>query len=105
MFNLFGNRTIRYASRSSLWGSIRKEFLLKNNKCAACGRKKDLEVHHIIPVHINPSLELDQDNLITLCASSCHILFGHLMDFKSWNPDVVKDCSDIRNKIINRIYK
>lgn len=105
MFNLFKNKVIRYASRSSLWGSIRKEFLSKNNQCAVCGRKKDLEVHHIIPVHVDPSLELDKDNLITLCANSCHILFGHLMDFKSWNPNVIKDCDTMRDKISARIYK
>lgn len=105
MFNIFKNRTIRFAQRSSLWNSIRKEFLFRNNKCAACGRKKDLEVHHIIPVHVDSSLELDPNNLITLCANSCHILFGHLMDFKSWNPNVINDCNIISNKINNRTYK
>lgn len=105
MFNLFKNKIIRYAVRSSQWTSIRKEFLSKHNKCEACGKKKDLEVHHIVPVHVDPSLELDQNNLITLCSNSCHILFGHLMDFKSWNPDVSIDCENIQTKIQNRIYK
>lgn len=104
MFNLFNFKQIRYAARSPSWNKIRKKFLLENNKCAACGRSKDLEVHHIVPVHINPDLELDLDNLITLCANSCHILFGHLMDFKSYNPNVITDCDILSKKIKTRPY-
>lgn len=106
MFNIlsFRGRFLRYATRSPKWRTVRKEFLKNNTKCAACGSTKDLEVHHIVPVHIDSSKELDMDNLITLCAESCHILFGHLMDFKSHNPSVIDDCIIISNKISNRPY-
>jgi 5-methylcytosine-specific restriction endonuclease McrA len=101
MFNLFSKK-IRFAVRSPRWSTIRKEFLKENPVCAACGSDKKLEVHHIEPVHINPDRELDKDNLITLCSAKCHLLFGHLMYFKSWNPEVEKDCKIMKEKIKQR---
>jgi 5-methylcytosine-specific restriction endonuclease McrA len=104
MFSILGFGRLRYAVRSPKWRNVRKEFIKNNNKCAACGSTRDLEVHHVIPVHIDESKELDVDNLITLCSESCHILFGHLMDFKSHNPLVREDCALISNKIKTRPY-
>lgn len=100
MFN-FLNR-LRYATRSSKWTAVRKEHLKSNGYCSACGRDKKLEVHHKIPVHISPELELDPSNLITLCADPCHILFGHLMNFKSYNKSVVEDCAVYLKKVVDR---
>ena len=34
--------------------------------CARCGGTNALVVHHIKPVHVDPTLELAPDNLITL---------------------------------------
>lgn len=93
-----------YTLRSYEWKAIRKIHLSTENACRACDRKKHLQVHHIIPVHIDKSLELDPSNLITLC-SRCHLLFGHLGDYKSWNEDVVKDCDIYNKKIKHRPYK
>lgn len=104
MFNLFG-RYIRYATRSPKWSSVRKQHLEINNVCAACGRNKKLEVHHIEPVHLNPERELDPSNLITLCDDPCHFIFGHLMNYKSWNKNVVEDCCVYLNKVKNRPQK
>ncbi len=97
---LFGK--IRFATRSSQWSKVRKQHLEENGECLACGSSKKLEVHHIKPVHLYPDLELDPSNLITLCAEPCHRLFGHFMNFKSWNKDVVNDCNVYYNKLINR---
>lgn len=102
MLNWIKNKLIDY-SRSPKWSNVRKEHLINESKCRACGRKKDLEVHHIIPYHIKPEYELNPNNLITLC-SNCHLLFGHLMDYKSWNVNVVTDCEQISLKIKNRPY-
>lgn len=95
---------IRYAKRSPKWSSIRKDFLDKNSSCAACGRTKKLEVHHIVPVHVDPLRELDDTNLITLCDSPCHLLFGHLLDYKSWNTEVISDTKNYLEKINKRPY-
>lgn len=100
MFNFL--RKIRFATRSPKWQQVRKKHLDKQNQCQFCGNSKNLEVHHIVPVHIKPELELDLDNLITLCDKNCHLLIGHYMNFKSWNPSVVSDCKIMQEKIKNR---
>lgn len=103
MFNILSIFSYqRYAIRSPDWKSVRDNHIKNNPFCAACGTSKKLEVHHIVPVHIDPSKELDSSNLITLCNSKCHLLFGHLMWFKSWNPNVVEDCSIMLDKISTR---
>ena len=84
------------ATRSSRWPTVRKKHVLKYNRCAACGGTTKLEVHHIKPFHLFPELELDPSNLLTLCdenkgGHSCHLLFGHLGNFKSYNTTVVED--------------
>lgn len=98
----FGNKQVRYAIRSSRWSSVRKEHIKENPQCAVCGKTTKVEVHHIEPVHISPDKELDPSNLITLCDSPCHLVFGHLMNYKSWNKDVVKDCQIYKQKIKNK---
>lgn len=99
IFSIFNFIPVRYARRSSSWSKVRKEHLKKQPCCAACGKTDKLEVHHILPVHKYPELELQPDNLITLCADPCHIMFGHLKYWKSWNVDVVRDCDIYYNKL------
>jgi hypothetical protein len=100
MLSLF--KKLRYATRSPKWSTVRKEHLKNNPDCIACGRSKKVEVHHIIPVHIDPSRELDPGNLVTLCDSPCHITFGHFMDYKYYNPNVIQMCSEYYSKYILR---
>lgn len=104
-FNFLKPKEIRFSVRSSGWSKLRKNHLIKNPHCAACGKSTKVEVHHIQPVHLNPDKELDLNNLITLCDSPCHLVFGHFMDYKSWNPNVIEDCMVYYNKYNNRPYK
>lgn len=81
--------------RSPEWPRVEKEHLAKQPRCAVCEGRKKLQVHHIKPYHIHPELELDPNNLITLCeaGTSCHLVFGHLGDFHSFNVTVVIDAA------------
>jgi hypothetical protein len=95
------------SQRSGHWPTLRKQHLEKNPKCVVCGGNKKLEVHHIKPFHLHPDLELNPDNLITLCESgnngvNCHLLFGHLGSFKSFNVDVKNDAGEWIDKILKR---
>ena len=103
MFDFF-KRKIRYAYRSPKWRTVREAHLSHQPNCQVCNRDKDLEVHHIVPVHIDYTKELDANNLITLC-SKCHLIFGHLYDYKSWNKNVINDCEIYSEKIKNRPYR
>jgi len=88
--------------RSSKWNKVRKEHLKKYPTCCACGGDKKVTPHHIVPVHVNPSLELDFDNLITLCEDSsfnCHLFFGHFKNWRLYNPNVVNDSKNWLKKI------
>ena len=66
-------------ARSSHWKAIRDKHLHWHPYCAACGTFSDVEVHHIESYRLNPSRELDPDNLITLCRKH-HFQIGHDAD-------------------------
>ena len=90
--------------RSNQWPTVRKNFLEAHNVCSVCGGKKKLEVHHVQPFHEKPELELEESNLITLCEDwsygvNCHLLVGHLGNYKNVNPDVRKDAETWHNKL------
>ena len=101
--------------RSSEWPKVEIAHLNLFPYCAVTGRlcfnvktqKRilDCSVHHILPFHKFPELELIPTNLITLSEAgpwNAHFCFGHLLDWKSWNVDVVKMSSDFLNLIKNR---
>ena len=93
--------------RSSKWTTVRKHHIEANPICAACGGTKALEVHHIKPFFLYPDLELDPNNLITLCESkkggiNCHLAWGHLCNYKSFNEDVVEDAKNWKIKLDNK---
>lgn len=81
--------------RSPEWPAVAREHLLKEPACVACGyRGRGLQVHHIRPFHLFPDLELDPQNLITLCeikGRDHHLLLGHLDDWESYNLNVHAD--------------
>jgi hypothetical protein len=100
-YNLFKSKTRDIGisnKRSSKWHSLQKEFLLKNPICVICGSSEKLNVHHKKPFHLYPELELDENNLVTLCMSKkeCHLLIGHLDSFKKFNPNIDSDIKNIK---------
>lgn len=95
------------AKRSGRWPTVRAAHLALHPLCEVCGGKVKLEVHHIKPFHLRPQFELDPANLVTLCEAgkggiNCHLAFGHLGNFKSWNTAVVPDSGAWHTKIVNR---
>ncbi len=106
--------------RSGRWPAVEKEHLRREPVCAVCGHTgKGLQVHHIHAFSWPGGADLELDdgadgtgrdgNLITLCSGpethNCHLLWGHLGDYKSENIDIRKDAAWFRNKIKNRPYK
>lgn len=92
--------------RSSQWPKTRKAFLAKNPYCAVCGTNKKISCHHKKPFHLFPELENDPSNLISLCEKNgCHLRFGHLYSFLSYNPDIEKDAEIYYKKIKTRPYE
>lgn len=90
------------AVRSPLWRDLRNEFLRENPECAVCDTKgtllNGLEAHHVTPYSVDPSKELDKSNLRTLCRR-CHLIFGHVFSFRSFNQHLDEDIRIWRDKI------
>ena len=87
--------------RSKEWSKVRKKHLEKEPFCAACGGENKLQVHHCEPFHLYPELELDPNNLITLCENKNkdHLKVGHLGNFKNYNPNVKHDAAEMLKKL------
>lgn len=83
-------------NRSPRWDEVRDDFLARVGRCAACGSKKKLQVHHILPFRLHPELELEESNLIVLCMdeNECHLKIGHGGSFRSYNPGVEVDAKN-----------
>lgn len=95
--------------RSPQWRKVETQFIESHPVCEICGSNKRLNVHHIKPFHLYPELELDVNNLITLCMDEkeCHFKIGHGGDWKSYCEDVrlyVKEIKE-KEKNIKQIYK
>jgi len=97
----------RGQERSPEWPSVEREHRLREPACAACGYKGDgIQVHHIKPFHLHPQLELDPNNLITLCqvdGREHHLLLGHLDDWESFNEHVRSDVKHFYRKKAHQI--
>ena len=90
--------------RNTSWRKIRLAHLEKNPRCFICDSSKSVEVHHIIPYNLAPDLELDSNNLMSLCESkkygiNCHLLVGHLGNYRRINPSVIVDATTWKLKL------
>lgn len=93
---LWPRAILRMRENSARWKNLRHAHLKKEPACVACGRSRNVEVHHIVPVSVDPLRELDPHNLITLCATPCHIVFGHFFCYHCYNKDVRKVAANFR---------
>ena len=92
-------------ARSGKWKQFKTKLILEQPYCSACNGTENLTVHHKIPFWKDPFKELDKDNCKVICEAkthNCHLIFGHLLLWKSWNENVDEDCENYRQKIINR---
>ncbi len=81
---------------------MRADHLKREPCCVACGRSRQVDVHHVVPVSVDPERELDPENLVTLCSDPCHFVHGHLMNFRSWNSSVRADAEAYFEKLKSR---
>lgn len=90
------------SERSGKWRALRAEHLRQNPACAACGRTVKVIVHHVIPVSFDPDKELDPANLLTLCETPCHLVFGHFFSYHCYNKDVRKMVAEFKKAMSKR---
>jgi 5-methylcytosine-specific restriction endonuclease McrA len=92
---MFIIRNFKYAAQNvrKLY-SVRKSMKLhkkRNHTCAFCGADKNLQTHHNLPVSFAPELAGDHNNMTTLC-SRCHLIVGHLRNWKHYNSSLAETC-------------
>lgn len=96
---------LNYGPRAPEWPAVRKAHLILEPTCQICGGSKKLEVHHIIPYHVAPHLELKAANLITLCESKawgvcCHLWYGHWGNYmRRYNNEVRLDAVSVQRRL------
>lgn len=83
--------------RSGGWTALRLRFLRTHPFCECCNKSTELEVHHVIPVSVDASLELIEENLICLC-ERCHLVVGHLNNWHRWNPHIRHDAALLKSR-------
>ena len=91
--------------RSPEWRVVRKNYKKAFPTCFICDSAKRVEVHHIVPFNIAPDLELEPENLMSLCRKrkfgiNCHLLVGHLGNFRRTNPNCKMDAMIWHEKIL-----
>lgn len=73
---------------------VKKASILDFPECAVCGSTKNLEAHHITPVHMCADYAFERGNLITLCDfgnKGCHYRLAHKSNFVTGvNPAIVE---------------
>ena len=83
--------------RSPEWPRVRAAHLRAHPTCAACGRTKGAQVHHVRPFHLAPALELDPANLMTLCEGRVfgrhHLEVGHSGSWQRTNTRARADAA------------
>lgn len=86
--------------RSSQWPKVRAEFLAEFPACFGCALIAKTNVpHHLQPFHEFPHLELDKNNLVTVC-TDCHFVICHLRNFRLWNPHAKEDLAVYRERFL-----
>ena len=85
-------------ARSGEWRAVRMAHIKESPECIACGKREQLYVHHIIPYHVNPKLELERSNLATFCFDH-HLGIGHNGNWKHYNLRCVEDAARVRKNL------
>ena len=93
-------------ARGGHWPAFKKEHeKLFPKVCAACGTTKgNIELHHIVPFHNNPSKECDHKNVVWLCedpalGNHCHLYHGHNKKWRGWNTHVLEDAATFLTRV------
>lgn len=71
--------------RASEWPRKRDQHLKLFPYCVVCGQRAET-VHHVVPVGVDPSRELDESNYASVC-HYCHFVVGHACNWQKYVPN------------------
>ena len=80
-------------------------YLAAHPVCQFCRKPGGkVEVHHVIPVSVDPTRAADMTNMVTLHRKpDCHMVVGHLGNFRDYNRNVVHVCTVMADEPIRRM--
>lgn len=84
--------------RSPQWPKKEKEYKAAHPQCTCCGSKANLQVHHKVPYHVKPELELEDSNLMAACRY-CHFVVCHENNWSNVVTDVDKQAKFHRDRV------
>ncbi len=87
--------------RSGHWPALRDAIIAEQPWCSVCRRSTDLIVHHLMPFHLKPELELDKKNLFVLCETpdfNCHFVLAHFRNWEHYNKNILNVAKYLREQ-------
>lgn len=103
--NIFNILVVKNPQQLYRITKAKKLYLKTHLECALCGEIKNLEVHHVIPVHIDIELSCNPINFISLCDNTlnngCHNRFGHFGNFVKQYNKYIREFAII-SRILNK---
>jgi len=92
----------KHARRANETRKAMDDFRTMNGECAWCGRTKNLDVHHIVPVSVEPESAADPLNMLMLCRKpACHQIIGHNGDFaRRYVVNAEEVCRDSGQQVV-----
>jgi len=81
----------RGLKRNPSWEHDSRLWLKDHNECAATGWTYKLQIHHVLPFHLFPQLEMDESNWIVLTENplfEAHFEIGHNKNWREYNIHV-----------------
>jgi hypothetical protein len=84
--------------RSPKWRALQQRFVREKKCCFITRLRVDLEVHHKIPYHVRPDLELEWDNLCLL-TRPVHYLIGHHCNWAYYNQNFEEEAARLAEEV------
>lgn len=76
--------------RTAGWKLVRAAHIKLHPACEVCGITTGrIDVHHIVPFAVDPSLELVESNLMTLCREH-HLVWAHAGSWRRYDSKIVE---------------
>jgi len=94
------NKQYKKARRAYKTHKVMQQYRSEHTECAWCGRKKKLDVHHLVPVSVAPERADNYSNMIMLCRKpQCHLQIGHNGNYASRYVENVSEICATRNVV------
>ena len=96
-------RYSRSVQKTQRWRALRALILARDgNRCAECGARHRLEIHHVRSVYSAPQLAYEPGNLMVLCGP-CHTrVTSYEIRGQAESPDRTKWRAAVRDLLKNR---